>query len=96
MKKVNSLISYENNGRMNFSSTQARLEVFWFIIYMPWGKLTLSSVWFEQLPNILKKLYMKKGNSLNSYYNNERTNFSSTQARSENVFDLESKCHEEL
>ena len=87
MKKLGSLISYENNERTNFSSTQARLEVFWFIICMPWGTLTLSFVWFEQLPNILKKLYMKKGNSLISYENNERTNFSSTQARLAILFD---------
>ena len=56
----------------------------------------MSFVWFEQLPNILKKLYMKQVNSLISYDNNERTNFSSTQARSEIIFGLESTCHEEL
>ena len=60
MKKLGSLISYENNERTNFSSTQARLEVFWFIIYMPWGTLTMSFVWFEQLPNILKKAIYEK------------------------------------
>ena len=27
MKKVNSIISYENNERMNFFSTQARSEI---------------------------------------------------------------------
>ena len=39
---------------------------------------------------------MKKVNSLISYENNERTNFFSTQARSEILFDLESTCHVEL
>ena len=56
----------------------------------------MSFVCKEQLPNILKKLYMKKVNSLISYENNERTNFSSTQARSKIIFDLESTCNEEL
>ena len=42
----------------------------------------MNFVWFEQLPNILKKLYMKKVNSLFSYENNESTNFSSEQDRS--------------
>ena len=56
----------------------------------------MSFVWFEQLPNILKIAIYKKVNSLISYDNNERTNFSSTQATSEILFDLESKCHEEL
>ena len=55
----------------------------------------MSFVRFEQLPNILKKLYMKKVKSLISYDNNERTNCSSTQARSEILFGLESACHEE-
>ena len=57
----------------------------------------MSFVRFEQLPNILKKkLYMKKVNSLISFENNERTNFSSTQARLDILFDSESACHEEL
>ena len=57
----------------------------------------MSFVSVGQLPNILKKkLYMKKVNSLISYENNQRTNFFSTQARSEILFDLESTCHEEL
>ena len=61
MKKVNSLISYENNERTNFSSTQTRSKIFfWFRIYMPWGTLTMSFVWFEQLSNILKKSYTWK------------------------------------
>ena len=38
----------------------------------------------------------KKLNSLISNENNERTNFFSTQAGSEIVFDLESTCHVEL
>ena len=54
----------------------------------------MSFVWFEQLPNILKIAIYKKVNSLISYKNNERTNFSSTQDRSEILFDLESTCHE--
>ena len=56
----------------------------------------MSLVWFEQLPNLLKKTIYEKVNSLVSYDNNERTNFSSPQARSETLFDLESTCHEEL
>ena len=32
----------------------------------------MSFVWFEQLPNILKKLYMKNVNSIISYENNQR------------------------
>ena len=55
----------------------------------------MSFLRFEQLPNTLKKLYMKKVKSLISYDNNERTNCSSTQARSEIIFGLESTCHEE-
>ena len=47
----------------------------------------MSFVWFEHLPNILKKLYMNNVNSIISYENNERTNFSSTQARLEILFD---------
>ena len=56
----------------------------------------MSFVWFEQLSNFLKKLYMKKVNSLISYENNERMNCFSTQARSKILFDLESTFHEEL
>ena len=56
----------------------------------------MSFVWFEQLPIILKKLDMKKQNSLVSYENNERMNFFPTQTRSKINFDLESTCHEEL
>ena len=70
-------------------------KYFWLRIYMPWGTLTMNFVRFEQLPNILKKLYMKKVKLLISYDNNERTNCSSTQARSEIIFGLESTCHEE-
>ena len=47
----------------------------------------MSFAWFEQPPNILKKLYMKKLNLLISYDKNERTNFNSTQARSEILLD---------
>ena len=56
----------------------------------------MSFVWFEQLPNISKKLYMKKLISDFSYENNERMNFFPTQAGSKILFDLESTCHEEL
>ena len=47
----------------------------------------MSFVWFAQLSNILKIAIYKKVNSLISYENNERTNFSSTQARLEILFD---------
>ena len=59
---------------------------------------TAHQFWLD-LKNSLtfsKKLYKKKVNSLISYGNNERTNFSPTQARSENLFDLEFTCHVEL
>ena len=56
----------------------------------------MSFVWFEQLPNILKKLYMKQKNSLISFENNERMNFFPTQTRSKITFNLESTCHEKL
>ena len=44
----------------------------------------------------VKKATCEKVNSLISYGNNERTNFFSTQARPEILFDLESTCHVEL
>ena len=57
----------------------------------------MSFVWFEQLPNILKKkLYVKKVISLISYENNEKINFFPTQTRSKIIFNLESTCDEEL
>ena len=56
----------------------------------------MSSVWFGNFCNILKKAIYEKLNSLISYENNGRMNFSSTQARAEILFDLESTCHEEL
>ena len=43
-----------------------------------------------------EKLYVEKVNPLISYENNERTNFFSTQARSETFSILESSCYEEL
>ena len=43
----------------------------------------MSFLRFETLPNILKKLYMKKVNSLISNEDKDRTTFSSTQARLE-------------
>ena len=39
---------------------------------------------------------MRKVNSLISYENNERTNFFSTQARPEILFDQESRSHEKV
>ena len=47
----------------------------------------MSLVWFEQLPNLLKKAIYEKVNSLFSYENNEKTNVCSTQARLEILFD---------
>ena len=35
-------------------------KLFWFRIYMPRGTLTMSFVWFEKLPNILKKAIYEK------------------------------------
>ena len=47
----------------------------------------MSLVWFEQLPNLLKKTIYEKVKSLISYENNENTNVCSTQARLEILFD---------
>ena len=94
VKKVISLISYENNERMNFFPTQARSKILFDLeIYLPWGNLTMSLVLFDQIPNLLKKAIYEKVNLLISYENNEKNELFSTQPRSEILFDLESPFH---
>ena len=59
--------------------------------------LILSLVGFEQLLDVSKLAIFEKKSKFAYFVRKQRqTNFFSTQARSEILFDLESTCHEEL
>ena len=76
VKKVNSFISYENNERTNFFSTQANSEILFDFVSKCHEEFWLwVSFHLNNLLTFWKKLYMKKANSLNSYESNEKTYF---------------------
>ena len=59
--------------------------------------LNLSFASFGQLPNILKKKAIYEKSKFAYFVRKQReTNFFSTQARSEILFELETTCHVEL
>ena len=82
--------------RTKFFSTQPRSKLFWFRFYMPCKTLILSLVGFEQLLGVWKKAICEKSKFTYFVRKQRETNFSSTEARSEIIFDLKSTCHEEL
>ena len=96
-EKKYSLISYENNERMNFFSMQAKSEIPFDLDSTCHVELWIWVLF--HLDNFLtfwKKAIYEKSKFAYFVWKQRETNFFSTQARSEILFELETTCHVEL